>query len=90
MTEAAAIYAVGGKEAKGSQDMQQIMLRKYLGSMVTVHLTNGVRLIGKLTAHDRYTVVLNGTTLIFKHAITTIQQGAPQQHRGGRDEGKRA
>jgi len=90
MTEAAAIYEVGKQEKKTAPDMQQLMLRNFMGNTITAHLVNGFRMIGKLTAHDRYTIILDGRQMIFKHAIATIQQGVPQPRRNGHEEDQRA
>ncbi|MCD5401389.1 RNA chaperone Hfq [candidate division NPL-UPA2 bacterium] len=43
--------------------------------MVTVHLTNGSKLEGKVRGFDNFTLVLNNNGrehLIYKHAISTI------------------
>jgi host factor-I protein len=78
MTEAAAIYEVKNQEKRQETDIQGIMLRKFLGETVTVFLVNGMRMIGKLTAHDRFSIVIDNRLLVYKHAISTIQPGAPQ------------
>lgn len=46
------------------------------GSQVAIFLVNGIRLLGKIEAFDRYVVVLRssaGTQAIYKHAISTVQ-----------------
>lgn len=85
MTEVAAIYDAGQMAVKKDHDMQQIMLQKLLGTNVFIHLVNGVRLAGKLTAHDRFTVVLDAKQIVFKHAITTIQQTEREPVRWGEE-----
>lgn len=73
MTEVAATYNTGKQETEKSPDMQQIMLRRFMGTRVFVHLTNKIRLEGKLIAYDRFTILLDTGQMIYKHAITTIQ-----------------
>lgn len=44
-------------------------------SELTIYLTNGVPLKGKVTSFDNFTIVLehdNKQSLIYKHAISTI------------------
>lgn len=81
MTEAAALYEVGGKKTRKEQDMQGIMLRRFMGQQVHIHLVNGIRLTGMLTAHDKYAIVLDARQLVFKHAITTIQPGEHKNYK---------
>lgn len=43
--------------------------------LVTVFLTNGKRLIGRIRAFDKFTILLethHGDQMIFKHAISTV------------------
>ena len=43
--------------------------------LVTVYLTSGVKLTGRIRSFDKYSVVLessNQEQLIFKHAISTV------------------
>ncbi len=45
------------------------------GTTITVYLTRGNRLTGKIMEHDRYTIMLNvegQPHLIYKHAISTV------------------
>ncbi len=47
-------------------------------STVTVYLTRGNRITGKILDHDKYTVLLDvegQPHLIYKHAISTIVEG---------------
>ena len=41
---------------------------------VSVFLVNGIRLVGRISASDTYTILLenNGMQLVLKHAISTI------------------
>lgn len=44
-------------------------------TLFTVVLTNGTRLVGRVRAFDRFTVLLDtshGDQMIFKHAIATV------------------
>jgi host factor-I protein len=48
--------------------------------LVTVFLISGVKLIGKIKAFDKYSVVLESNSqdqLIFKHAISTVTMARP-------------
>ncbi|MEN3034202.1 MAG: RNA chaperone Hfq [Aquificaceae bacterium] len=48
------------------------------GNLVTVFLTRGNRITGKIIKHDKYTILLEvegEPNLIYKHAISTITQG---------------
>ncbi|MFN7064917.1 MAG: RNA chaperone Hfq [Aquificaceae bacterium] len=51
---------------------------KRKGATVTVFLTRGTRIVGKVLDHDRYTLLLEvegEPNLIYKHAISTIVIG---------------
>ncbi len=51
---------------------------KKKGATVTVFLTRGNRISGKVLDHDKYTLLLEvegEPNLIYKHAISTIVQG---------------
>ena len=51
---------------------------KRKGATVTVFLTRGNRISGKVLDHDKYTILLEvegEPNLIYKHAISTIVQG---------------
>ncbi|RMH03297.1 MAG: RNA chaperone Hfq [Aquificota bacterium] len=51
---------------------------KRKGATVTVFLTRGNRITGKILDHDKYTILLEvegEPNLIYKHAISTIVQG---------------
>ena len=42
---------------------------------VTVYLTSGIKLVGRIKSFDKFTVILessNGDQMIFKHAISTV------------------
>jgi host factor-I protein len=44
-------------------------------SLVTIYLTSGVKLTGRIRSFDKYSVVLESSSqeqLIFKHAISTV------------------
>ncbi len=48
---------------------------KAKGAQITVYLTRGNRLTGKVIEHDRYTIMLDvdgQPHLIYKHAISTV------------------
>lgn len=50
------------------------------GGHVTVYLTNGKKLVGRLKAFDRFTILLEINRveqMIFKHAISTVAPGRP-------------
>jgi len=52
---------------------------KRKGATITVFLTRGNRITGKVLDHDKYTILLEvegQPNLIYKHAISTIVQGA--------------
>lgn len=52
---------------------------KRKGATITVFLTRGNRITGKVLEHDKYTILLEvegQPNLIYKHAISTIVQGA--------------
>ncbi|MCS6875566.1 MAG: RNA chaperone Hfq [Aquificaceae bacterium] len=51
---------------------------KKKGATITLFLTRGNRITGKILNHDRYTILLDvegEPNLIYKHAISTIVQG---------------
>lgn len=42
---------------------------------VTVYLTSGIKLVGRIKSFDKFTVILessNGEQMIFKHAVSTV------------------
>lgn len=43
-------------------------------TMVSVYLTNGIKLQGQVTAFDQYVILLRNTMtqMVYKHAISTI------------------
>lgn len=48
--------------------------------LLTIYLTNGVPLKGKVRSFDNFTLVLEtekGQNLIYKHAVSTIQPQKP-------------
>jgi host factor-I protein len=48
----------------------------------TVVLTNGARLIGRIRAFDKFTILLDtdhGDQMVFKHAIATVGPAAASQ-----------
>ena len=48
--------------------------------LVTIFLISGVKLIGRIKAFDKYSVVLESNSqdqLIFKHAISTVTMARP-------------
>ncbi|NPB06291.1 MAG: RNA chaperone Hfq [Aquificae bacterium] len=63
-------------------NVQDELLNRYkeTGVTVTVFLTRGNRIVGKILDHDRYTILLDVDgqhQLIYKHAISTIVEGQP-------------
>lgn len=50
------------------------------GGVVTLFLTNGKKLTGRIKGFDRFTIILEShriDQLIFKHAISTVTIGRP-------------
>jgi len=63
-----------------SANLQDELLNRYKekGATITVFLTRGNRIVGKLLDHDRYTILLDvdgQPHLIYKHAVSTIVEG---------------
>ena len=60
----------------GGEGLQQTYLDRAIGSDVEAFLVNGVRLGGRLVAHDRFTLLIEGPNetaqLIYKHALSSI------------------
>ena len=57
------------------QALQSAFMGGNLNKTVTVYLTNGIKLVGRLRQFDQFTVLLenNGEQLlVFKHAISTV------------------
>ena len=55
------------------------------GGIVTIFLTSGKKLTGRLKGFDRFTIVLEShrvDQLIFKHAISTVSLGRPHADKG--------
>lgn len=55
--------------------------------LVAMFLANGKKLVGRVKAFDRYTVLLeglHGEQIVYKHAITTV--GAARPHSGSHGE----
>jgi host factor-I protein len=51
---------------------------KRKGATITIFLTRGNRITGRVLDHDKYTILLEvegQPNLIYKHAISTIIQG---------------
>ncbi len=62
-------------EKNGNVQDEFIEELKKKNATVTVFLTRGNRITGKILSHDRYTVLLEvegEANLIYKHAISTI------------------
>ncbi len=63
---------------------------------MTVFLSNGKKLVGRIKSFDKFTVLLDshyGEQIIFKHAISTVSashRGAPQGDNGGKRETAKA
>lgn len=63
-----------------SANLQDELLNRYKekGATITVFLTRGNRIVGKLLDHDKYTILLEvdgQPHLIYKHAVSTIVEG---------------
>ncbi len=61
------------KESSIQDELLESLKQK--GTTVTVYLTRGNRITGKILNHDKYTVLLDvdgQPNLIYKHAISTI------------------
>jgi len=72
------IHGRGG----GSQTLQDVFLSAAASEQqnMSVYLTNGVMLQGKVTAHGHFSLLLerNGQVqLVYKHAVSTLQPDAP-------------
>ncbi|MCP3979515.1 MAG: RNA chaperone Hfq [bacterium] len=60
------------------------------GAPITVFLSNGKKLIGKLKSFDKFTLLLenhHGEMMVFKHAVSTVSpsvrnDGPPGERRG--------
>ena len=73
-----------------SQNLQDAFLNsaRKERAPVTIYLTSGVKLSGRVRGFDKYCVVFETNhqeQLIFKHAISTVV--APRGHSSGRPEG---
>lgn len=56
--------------------VQKRLYDKFLKQSVVIHLTSGIKVKGKLTEYDEYTLavsVKNDEVMIFKHAIALIR-----------------
>jgi len=61
------------KENKVQDEVLEMYKNK--GSTITVYLTRGNRITGKVIGYDKYTILLDVDgqhNLIYKHAISTI------------------
>ena len=50
-------------------------------SVLTVSLANGKRLVGRVRAFDKFTILLDtsqGDQMVFKHAISTVGPAHPE------------
>ncbi|MEK5445165.1 MULTISPECIES: RNA chaperone Hfq [Bacillaceae] len=64
------------KTKKTPHHVQKRLFDKFLKQSVVIHLTSGVKVKGKLTEYDQYTLavsVKNDEVMIFKHAIALIR-----------------
>ncbi|MCX8164198.1 MAG: RNA chaperone Hfq [Aquificaceae bacterium] len=65
-------------EKNSSLQDEYIEELKRKGATITLFLTRGNRITGKVLDHDRYTILVEvegEPNLIYKHAISTIVQG---------------
>ncbi len=63
-------------------DKTQALQEEFLDNLVktgkscNVYLMNGIRLVGAITAHDRFVIIVGDRSrqqqLVYKHAISTI------------------
>ncbi|MBB3763782.1 host factor-I protein [Sphingomicrobium lutaoense] len=61
--------------------LQDGFLDRHVDVGMTVFLTNGVLLKGRLVAHDAFSLLLEtgeGPQLLFKHAVSTLQPDGKQ------------
>ena len=68
--------------ASGKNNIQDMVLNHTRKSKaeITVYLTNGVPLRGRVNSFDNFTVVIENDgkqSLVYKHAISTIVLGEP-------------
>jgi len=64
------------KNTNGQDEYIEELKKK--GANITIFLTRGTRITGKILDHDKYTILLEvegEPSLIYKHAISTIVQG---------------
>jgi host factor-I protein len=59
---------------------------------VTIHLVNGIRLLGEIDSYDQYGVMLRGNSqqFVYKHAISTILPSRDVANSTRSDEGSAA
>ena len=67
-----------------SQNLQDVFLNhvRKVKMPVTIFLVNGVKLQGVITWFDNFCVLLrrdNHSQLVYKHAISTVMPGQPDQ-----------
>ena len=70
------------KPIDGASDQQNEFFRKARrdSAPVTIYLTNGKKLTGRIKSYDRFTLIVDSHSveqLIFKHAISTVALGRP-------------
>jgi host factor-I protein len=70
--------------AQSTSTLQDTFLKQVRDQRVevTMFLANGIRLQGQIRSFDNFTVQLvrgNGTQVVYKHAISTIQPAEPIQ-----------
>lgn len=63
-------------KVSGGEGLQQSYLDRAVGNDIEVFLMSGVRLGGRLLAHDRYTLVMQTADrtlqLVYKHALSSL------------------
>ena len=63
----------------GGEGLQHNYLDRAVGDEVELFLVSGVRLSGRLVAHDRYTLVVTSADgalqLVYKHALSSLGAG---------------
>ncbi len=62
---------------KSEQTLQERFIAELQKNKYTVaiYLTNGIKLVGKIEAFDKYVILLGSVAqqIIYKHAISTVQ-----------------
>jgi host factor-I protein len=60
-------------------------------TQVAVFLSNGKRLVGRVKAFDKFTILLDGPHgehIVFKHAISTVSHAGQEERRADEPQGR--